>query len=987
MIKEITGRSQKENPEILLRTIFEGQIRHTDIVDAIFTDGRQKGVIGVSGLPMKVPATFELLKNHEIASYILEKADSQGSILICLNGKSVKMYIKHFNILECKLPKRIEENVLAILSEVEKWAGVLNEQGEHEIDLFAPVPGPHFCVNLLMGNRIDYPYPLQTMPKSVVDRLGGGSFRSHAATQVLASRWDMRQEENGFPANRQFYIIEDNQKIFYSAELNRNKLVSASCKHSQNYTNINYITTNGLNIGRLIFILPQMEGLPLATEVQRIEITNNGLKPRSFKLVYTGMFGSAVPNALFEDVLYSNIVMQSRILKNEDETVLALSPDYCPQAGRTDLRFHTMLTHNRGKVGFIKEFCTNYNEFLGNGTLQEPDGLLKLSNNVYRKGPGFFAVATEFSLDVGEKCYVDQFTGIVSNKGNSLFSENSLQEEVGRLISVFSKPEEINKAFEENNNFLVHFSRFMQVQTQNEILNTYINKNLPFQVLYQTFVSRSFCQTQKGYREIGFREIQDIYASMFYFIGMGKADFVKRLIKEWCGMIFEFGYAYHNFYWKGKEPGKWSDDQLWFVQAIYRYINLTGDIAILNEDCVIAGAPSGKTRPIYDTLKAIIQYSAKISVGKHGLPLLDYADWNDCLKLDTDYINGITKEKIYRQQVENGGEFGDAFKSDYSESVMNAFLLKVTIDQMMELAYDKGDFEYHNGLGMLRRNLKDNIQKHAWKGDFFTRVLFNRYKNDEYQYLGAKGDKLSADKLIDGTYFLNSFSWSILSDCASESQIKTMLDVLELRLKTPFGLKLVSPVDLGKISDNSATNEYFPGDRENGGVFKHACMMAVVAMFKAAKNVSDTDVALRLSRLGYWLIDVVLPYKTMGNPYVICGNPRFCTQYNNSETGENIGPMLSGTSSWLTLAIVTALGIDYNMKGITFNPILREEELSLSYILNLNQTSYNVNITKPYGFYRIIKNKTLIRLDNVILKDNIIPILDDNKEHQVTVVF
>jgi len=112
----------------------------------------------------------------------------------------------------------------------------------------------------------------------VVDRFGGGSFRSHAATQVLASRWDMRQEENGFPANRQFYLFEDNRQLFYSAEPGEASIVSAECRHSQNHTIITYVTDCGLEIVRTIFILPQMDGLPLATEVQRISIRNTSIK-------------------------------------------------------------------------------------------------------------------------------------------------------------------------------------------------------------------------------------------------------------------------------------------------------------------------------------------------------------------------------------------------------------------------------------------------------------------------------------------------------------------------------------------------------------------------------------------------------------------------------------------------------------------------------------------------------------------------------------
>jgi cellobiose phosphorylase len=986
VFEQLTARNIKMNAEMLLRRLFKEHIAASDIVDSIFTDGSHSGVFGVAGLQIKVPAILELLKIQELAAFLLEQACGGCSVMVRITKETIEVYKYESGVKEIYPPSNIADRLKCILSETSDWAGKINGAGEHEADLFTPSPGPHFYVNLLIGNRIGYPIALQTTPKSVVDRFGGGSFRSHADTQVLATRWDMRQEENGFPANRQFYLVENYKKIFYSAGTDRKNIVSAKCRHSQNYTEISYITSCGLNISRLIFILPQMEGLPAATEVQRIEIRNNGSRPRKLRIVYTGMFGSAVPGALFEDVLYSNIVMQSRILRDADGSIIAVSPDYCPEKGRKDLRFHSMMLHNNGYLRFAKEFCVNYNEFVGNGTLQEPEGLLKLSNNLCRKGPGFFAVANEISLQPGEKCFVDQFTGIVSEKANSEFNEDTLQMEIAGLIDAFSEPDAVNKAFQHNQIFLESYSRFIQLHSNNSVLNTYVNKNLPFQVLYQTFVSRSFCQTQKGYREIGFREIQDIYASMYYFTGMGRSGFVKQLLEEWCSMIFEFGYAYHNFYWEGKEPGKWSDDQLWFVQAVYRYISLTGDTGLLDEECVIAGTEPEKKRTVYETIKAIIQYSAKISVGKHGLPLIDYADWNDCLKLDSDYINGIEKERKYKKQIEAGGIYGEPLDSDYSESVMNAFLLKLAIGHMIELSCEKSDSLYIEELQRLNTSLNDNIQTHAWKDNFFARVLFNRYKG-EYSYLGAKGDNLSASSEVDGSYFLNSFSWSILSDCADDSQIEAMLNVIESKLRTPYGLKLVTPIDLGKVSSNTATAEYFQGDRENGGVFKHACMMSVTAMFKAAKKVGSQELAIRLSRLAYWLIDIVLPYKTMENPFAICGNPRFCTQYNNSETGENTGPMLSGTSSWLTLALISLLGIEFNRKSFIIDPVLREEQESISYTINMSEASYIVSITKPKGFYRIYGNEVEILFDGIKVNGNTIAAQNDYSEHKVCVCF
>ena len=32
----------------------------------------------------------------------------------------------------------------------------------------------------------------------------------------------------------------------------------------------------------------------------------------------------------------------------------------------------------------------------------------------------------------------------------------------------------------------------------------------------------------------------------------------------------------------------------------------------------------------------------------------------------------------------------------------------------------------------------EKIQRHCWKGDFFARVLFNKYDDGRYSYLGAQ---------------------------------------------------------------------------------------------------------------------------------------------------------------------------------------------------------------------------------------------------------
>ncbi|MFP4661684.1 MAG: GH36-type glycosyl hydrolase domain-containing protein [Halanaerobiales bacterium] len=992
MYQKITARSRLVPPEKVLEDKFATVIN--GITDSVYLSLSHKQVIGVSNLPFKSPAVLQLLNNKKINRYINFLFEKENISLLIINDDELIVYSKETGkeIKKVDLPQNIRILIKSILSKISSWAGDLNKSGEHIVDLTAPSPGPHFNVNLLLGNRMGHKYPLQTTPKSVVDKLGRGSFRSHAATQVLATRWDMLAEENGFPANRQFYIVENSKKIFYSASADGDNIESAICTHSQNKTKIKYKTKCGLMIERTIFILPQYEGLPMATEVQQIKIKNTGKQDRDLKIIYTGMFGSAAPHALFEDVLYSNIIMQSEIWKIDDGSIVVISPDYYPEYTKEDIRFNIMLVHNGNKTSFPKNICTDYNQFVGNGTLENPEGLLFFANRASRKGPGFFALSSDIALAAGEESIVNNFTGLVSSKEEAELDSEIFQVKINNLIEKFNDPEEVDNAITKTEGFYNRYSSFVNLKSLDKKLNSYVNNNLPFQILYQTFVSRSFAQTQKGYREIGFREIQDIFASMYYFIAMGESIFVKDLLLEWGAKVFELGYAYHNFYWEGKEPGKWSDDALWFIQAVYRYINQSGDMSILDQEVEIAGTEPVKKRTVYQTIKNIINYSARISIGKHGLPLLDNADWNDCLKLDNDFIDGITKEKMYHQQLEGDltGDFevGEKpFESNYSESVMNAFLLKVAVDNTRSLALKKDDSDYENELDALASKLYENIQKHAWKDNFFARVLFNRYDDGEYTFLGAKGDGLSANPEIEGTYFLNSFTWSILSGCAEEDQIGIMLDVVDRYLKTPYGYKVLSPTDLEKVAKNTATGEYFPGDRENGGVFKHASMMATKAMLQAAKEVENSELAARLVERAYWMIDLVFPYKTMDNPFEIAGNPRFCTQYNNSETGENIGPILSGTASWLSLSLFSLLGIEFNPTGINIDPVMRINETVLNYTLNLEKSVYEITISKPVGFYRVKDSETEIIVDGKPIKDNNIPLFQDKKIHTVNILF
>ncbi len=966
MYTNVKARDRQPLASKLLEKVFEGKL--CGFTDGEFLSWDCKTVLGATGLPYYMPVCLYALNDPEISEYIFEN-DGESHLFDFEGGLS--HYTEKGRI---DIPENVKEKLLAIFERLETSAGDIDEDGAHVIDLKAAPIGPHFDVNLLLGNRVGFENPLLTTPKSALDSLGRGSFRGKAENQVLATRYVWRMEENGEPVNRQFYLYENGEQIFYSADVDTN-VKCAVCRHLQNRTVITYETECGLKITRTIFIVPHEHDMPEAVEAQRVEIENTTDRDRTLRIVFTGMLAVFASTGLFDDVVYANIVHESAILTNEEGRPVCVSPRLHPRYGRYCRRFATVLANGE----YFDEYCVNYREFMGSGDIKHPENGGRLSSRQNRKDAAFFALAKTLPVKAGEVAIADSYAGICSHDDD--VTEKFLRQ-ANNFIEKYRDPASLAASYKSVVDFVENYSSYITFNSEDKKLSSYISKNLPFQVLYQSFVTRAFAWTNKGGRKVGFREIQDMYASMYYMTAMGNSGLARDMISQWACNVFEDGYAYHNFYWGGDGIGVGSDDQLWLMQAVYRYVLLTGDVDFVNEMLPIAGCED-KKRSIFDTMMASVTYSGCISVGDHGLPLLDHLDWNDCLKLDYDSISAPDKMELYRKQIEERGqEWGARFDSHFCESVMNAFLLKIAYDNMATLADLSGREKEAKWLREKCAVLCDDIQKHAWKDDFFARCLINNPEKG-YTYLGAGGDGLSLEPSFPGSYWLNSFSWALLAGVATEEQMRIMLDSVNKYLKTPAGLTLTSPCDLDKVSETTAMDHYFHGDRENGAVFKHATMMATAAMFKACKVIKDEALAAEFAECAFWMLDLVLPYQTLKTPYVTKGNPRFCTQYNNSETGENIGPMLSGTASWLSLTVYEFLGINHVDGGIELKPVLPFETEKASYTVRVDGTEFDITVEKSKGFARPT-DSTVYTFDGEKCTC-IIPNPRDGKKHTVTV--
>ena len=186
-------------------------------------------------------------------------------------------------------------------------------------------------------------------------------------------------------------------------------------------------------------------------------------------------------------------------------------------------------------------------------------------------------------------------------------------------------------------------------------------------------------------------------------------------------------------------------------------------------------------------------------------------------------------------------------------------------------------------------------------------------------------------------------------------------------------------------ANEAATEQYFLGDRENGGVFKHATMMAVVAMLKASKEVKNKELQARLIENSHFMLDLVYPYKNLDNPLLYKGNPRFCTQYINSISKENIGPILSGTASWLTLAHYELIGLDIEKDGFKIKPVLKKEELEMNVCISLNNFVFKIKIEKQAQYCDY--DKMNVYLNGTKLNNNKIKYSECQNVNEVIIKF
>jgi cellobiose phosphorylase len=584
---------------------------------------------------------------------------------------------------------------------------------------------------------------------------------------------------------------------------------------------------------------------------------------------------------------------------------------------------------------------TDRAEFIGrNGTLSNPDAMrrAKLSG---KWGAGLdpcAAIQVSFDLEDGGVKEVIFRMGA----GRDRF-------EVEQTIRQFRGNKAAIQALEKVHSFWNQTLGAIQIETPDPTLNILSNGWLVYQVLACRLWGRSGFYQSGG--AFGFRDqLQDVVALMHAEPHMTREQILLAASRQ-----FREGDVQH---WWHPPLGRGvrtqcSDDFVWLPFVTSRYVTCTGDAKILDEivpfiegRLLNANEESYYDLPIvsemkttlYDHCKRAIQHGLRF--GPHGLPLIGSGDWND----------GMNMVGIHGQ----------------GESVWLAFFLYDVLMRFVPIAEQCRDAAFVDHLNKTATQLKQDINAHAWDGNWYRRAYF-----DDGTPLGSSENK---ECMIDSI----AQSWAIISKAGQPERTQiAMKSVDQYLINRDKGLiqLLEPPFDTSDL-DPGYIKGYVPGVRENGGQYTHAAIWMVMAFAKLGDQKRTWELLSMINPINHGKSsEDVSIYKV--EPYVMAADVYGV----NPHTGRGGWTWYTGSAGWMyQLILESFLGLNRRGDEMWFEPCIPPEWPSFKLRYRYQETIYYTEVIPVSN-----TDAKTTKVDDVEQPKGIIKLIDDKGEHSVTI--
>jgi len=441
------------------------------------------------------------------------------------------------------------------------------------------------------------------------------------------------------------------------------------------------------------------------------------------------------------------------------------------------------------------------------------------------------------------------------------------------LLNGLRQPGAVDEALAKVQAFWKDFTGKARVHTGKPDVDILVNHWLP----YQNLVCRIWARTayyQSG-GAFGFRDqLQDALNLIRHDANLTRKQILLNAAHQFVeGDVLHWWHPYPDGTSRGIRT-RFSDDLLWMPYATARYIQHTGESAILDEPARYLAGPlldegederfmipehSGTQGDLYEHCCRALDRS--LTTGAHGLPLMGTGDWND----------GMNRV----------GRLG------IGESVWVGMFLYAILGDFIPLCEARRDLTRAEIYRSHRAKLFEALNLDGWDGDWYRRAWY-----DNGAVLGSKqSDECQIDTLAQ--------AWAVLTGTATGERVEQVLKAMDARLidRDVGIIRLLTPAFDQTPHDPGYIKGYVAGVRENGGQYTHAALWAVMAYAQAGHKARALELLEMISPIRHTATPQGAE-RYMTEPYVIAADVYGVEPHN----GRGGWTWYTGSAGWMMTA-------------------------------------------------------------------------------------